>query len=433
MKINNAKEIIAAAELANDTVIMEGKHGIGKSNIVKQFAKEKNYCLIELFLSHQEVGDIIGIPNLVVSHGESITTWSKPSWLQRMIHAAWPMETEFGSLGFNDKDFKAFVEMKLDTSKDSIVDRDTLNDLYATYYHLDKHTLHLVSAQTHVFCADSRKSVLFLDELNRAPTDVRQSALQLVLEKQIHEHDLPYVNGMPTIIVAAINPSDGYQVDELDPALLDRFLHITVEADTKAWLDWAKAEGISDVIRDFLIAHTDRIHYMPEDGSKGATPRSWAKLDGYVKNFETIPRALHSQIVKGKIGDALAGQFISFYNNYANVLKVDDIEKIVAKEAKKTTDPKVISAVLKPKIDKLQAIAQTELAEQLLTKYINAKTEADALPMLAYYYTLNLEVWYSFIKKQKESDTSITERLGKLDSTNQKELFKQLTKHLKNN
>lgn len=432
MRITNAKAVIAAAELADDTVIMEGKHGIGKSNVVQQFAKEKDYCLIELFLSHQEVGDIIGIPNLVQEDGESLTTWSKPAWLQRMINAAWPQEVEYGTLSFKDKDFESFVASRLNPVKDMIVSRDGMNELYREYYKLPKGHMYLVSRQTNIACSESRKSVLFLDELNRAPIDVRQSALQLVLEKQIHEHELPYVNGKPTIIVAAINPAGDYQVDELDDALIDRFLHITVEAHTESWVQWAKEHGISDVIRDFLIQHTDRIHYTPKDGGVGATPRSWAKLDGYIKNWDKIDREVQTQVVKGKIGDHLAGQFITYMNNYSNVFKMEDLEKLVAKEAKNTKDPKAIGAALKVKTDKLQSISQLELAEQLMKKYLDKKTEAEALPMISYFYALNLEVWYSFIKKQKGVDPHISEKIGLLDTTNKKDLFKQLTKHLKN-
>ena len=113
MDIQTAKEIIEASVLADDSVLMKGPHGIGKSNIVKQFAKENGYHLEELFLSHQEVGDVIGIPHIVEKEGVQVTTWSKPIWLQRMDEAALPSEVEFDDLIFNDKSFEEYIKKEL--------------------------------------------------------------------------------------------------------------------------------------------------------------------------------------------------------------------------------------------------------------------------------------------------------------------------------
>ena len=79
------------------------------------------------------------------------------------------------------------------------------------------------------------KGILFLDELNRAPVDVRQAVFQLVKEKTMHTHKLP--EGW--FIVSAINPDNtGYQVETLDKAMLRRFCQIKVTKDADIWLSW---------------------------------------------------------------------------------------------------------------------------------------------------------------------------------------------------
>jgi len=113
MDIQTAKGIIRAAAMADDTVIMEGPHGVGKSDIVKQVANEDNYHMETLFLSHQDVGDIIGIPHTITIDDESVTTWSAPIWLNRMNDAAWPKEFSINDLDFNDKEFETFVKLRL--------------------------------------------------------------------------------------------------------------------------------------------------------------------------------------------------------------------------------------------------------------------------------------------------------------------------------
>lgn len=360
MKIAETVQVINAARWADDTVLMEGLHGIGKSNIVQQFAKDNGFHLVELFLSHQEVGDLIGIPDTILNeHGEKITTWSRPVWLDRIIQKA----------------------------------------------------------------AEGIQSIVFLDELNRAPIDVRQSALQLVLERKIHEHVLPTVDGFRTMIVGAINPAEDYQVEELDPALLDRFLHIQVEADAPSWLKWSRGK-VNEVIRDFISEHPDRIHYQPVDGGTGATPRSWTKLGSYIDHKEKIAPEILFQIIKGKIGTEIGSQFYSFFKNYVDVVKIADIEAVVNDNKEDITKIEELSVLVRELTEKTEAIQKTEMAHQLKDKY---GKEKDMLPFVAYLYSLDIEICVAFLKGLRKDDASTYKRLVDFDTVlNDKELFKRI-------
>lgn len=83
MNIQDAKKVLKIAREADDTVIMQGLHGIGKSAVVKQYCLENEYFLTELFLSNQEVGDLIGYPETI----DGVQYWSVPVWLHRMYEA----------------------------------------------------------------------------------------------------------------------------------------------------------------------------------------------------------------------------------------------------------------------------------------------------------------------------------------------------------
>lgn len=357
MNIQSAKAVIKAAVAADDAVIIEGIHGIGKSQIVQQFAKEEEYHLEELFLSHQEVGDIIGIPfDFEDEDGNRITSWSIPIWLQRFNEAA----------------------------------------------------------------AAGKKCILFLDELNRAPTDVRQSALQLVLERKIHEHTLPVVNGERTMIVSAINPADEYQVDELDPALLDRFLHINIEVCAKTWLTWAKVNDINNIVIDYIIENSKKLHWTPQDGGTGASPRSWSKLSNYMHNLEDIDTEILFQIIKGKIGKEIGSQFYSFAKDYVKVIKVEDVEAIV-KEHKDADTIEEIASHITELMGEAEAIQKSEMADKLRVKYANKK---DMLPYVAYLYSLEIEICVSYLKAQKSDNPDEYKKLAAFDSElNNKKLF----------
>lgn len=68
--------------------------------------------------------------------------------------------------------------------------------------------------------------VIFFDELNRSDAKVRNAVMEIIQFRTINGEPLPKLRA----IVAAINPPGdaGYDVDELDPALMDRF-HLTVD------------------------------------------------------------------------------------------------------------------------------------------------------------------------------------------------------------
>ncbi len=80
------------------------------------------------------------------------------------------------------------------------------------------------------------RSIIFLDEINRAHETTRTAVMQLLVEKRLHNHVLPE----GTWLVAAMNPStDGYSVDEIfDRAFIDRFVWIKVTNDFKSWREY---------------------------------------------------------------------------------------------------------------------------------------------------------------------------------------------------
>ena len=359
MNIISAKKIINLAIQAGDAVLMQGSHGIGKSDIAKQIAKENGYHIEVLFLSHQEVADLIGIPHIVEIDGKQITKWSVPVWLQRMYKAS----------------------------------------------------------------TEGKKCMLFLDELNRAQIDVRQSALQLVLEGQIHEHKLPIVDGQKTFIVSAVNPADDYQVDELDAALLDRFLTIDVEADAESWLKWAEANNINNIIRSFIYKNNNKLCYKVNDG-KGPTPRGWAKLSEFLNLKEKVEEDILYNIIKGKIGAEIGLEFQRYYSEHINFLSVENLEEFI--DEQKLLNPNLTLEKLGEKIKEFtkeketEVIRKKEIANQMIKKYgLN-----DNFYLLAFLYSFELETLHSSLLEFKDNFSDEYSHLAKTDDDlNSKKLF----------
>ena len=59
-------------------VLIRGRHGIGKSEVVYQFAAERGLPVVERRASQMTEGDLMGLPSIT---GES-TRWNAPDWLK---------------------------------------------------------------------------------------------------------------------------------------------------------------------------------------------------------------------------------------------------------------------------------------------------------------------------------------------------------------
>jgi len=89
--------------------------------------------------------------------------------------------------------------------------------------------------------ACEKPCVLFLDELNRATPEVMQAAFQIVLDRCLNGW---YLHPQ-TRVFAAINTGAVYNVNEVDPALLDRFWVIDLLPNTEDWVEWAGTKNVT--------------------------------------------------------------------------------------------------------------------------------------------------------------------------------------------
>lgn len=436
MNIQEAKQIIQAADICGHVPLIKGLHGIGKSDAAKQYAAEQNMHFEPLILSLMDTGDMLGIPTSKTIGGMEATVWSAPSWYTNIVNYAWPSILPMERLEFRDKEFQSYVSTNYEGGHS--IGRGKLNKLYCEYYHLPEDTLQLLR-QANVQYLDSKRSVLFLDEFNRAPNDILNASLQLILDHRLHTHILPVVNGQETLVVAAVNPANGdYTVQEFDPALLDRFVSCEVTPDFKAWLKWAKASNVNSVVTDFLVDNQSKFHHTPADGSKGASPRSWTRLATFMDRIKDVPEEIMTDYCTGTIGAALSAQFLSFYNSYGKGLTVKSLVKSINAEIKKTkaagvdVNPEALAEVFAEQIQEIEAIRRNEFAETLFKTYVEKETAEEAMPLLVYLYALPLESLGAVLKSLQSENIQWYANLAILDKeANGKKLFLKLTSKAK--
>jgi len=174
--------------------------------------------------------------------------------------------------------------------------------------------------------------VLFLDELNRATIEVQQCAFQLVLDRELNGNKLH----PETRIFCAINASPEYQVNEMDPALLDRFWTVDLDPTPEDWIKWAEDTGnIDEVIIDFIRHYKSHLRHdgKIEPGKIYPSPRSYEKLDVALKSNSWEPENLAGSdppdglyaILTGFLGVEASLALRDFIKNYESQISAEDV------------------------------------------------------------------------------------------------------------
>lgn len=168
---------------------------------------------------------------------------------------------------------------------------------------------------------------LFLDELNRATTEVMQAAFQLVLDRELNGWKLH----PDSRVYAAINTSSQYTVNEVDPALLDRFWVVDLAPTASEWCSWAREATVPDVIIDFIAKHEKWLDppVKAEQGTVNTSRRSWARLGEALKNAGVVDEpneGLFYQLSVGFCGVEAASALVDYAKN--NDLHVEPADLI---------------------------------------------------------------------------------------------------------
>lgn len=153
------------------------------------------------------------------------------------------------------------------------------------------------------------RGILLLEELNRAPQQTRAPALNLLTRRQLHEYVLPS-GWLPC---ACINPAEGqYEVDELDPALMSRFMVLHMEANHKAWLRWAIKSHVHPAIVDYVKASPDIFENTDVDPRSLDYASSIVKAHEANKKRSTDPAFLLPPLV-GLLGDSVGTAMAQYF------------------------------------------------------------------------------------------------------------------------
>ncbi len=289
-------------------LLIFGKAGIGKSDVVRQFSeaaanKEKRTYVVFSDLTNEEKQDVLKQPEQYFVFWDIRGSQVEPDQVT----------------GIPD----------LEKAK---------QQGYLTYS---------VPEWVHFVTRPGISGLLFLDEINRSSRAVLNSFLQLTLDRVVSNRKI----SKNVMIVAAGNLGSEFSTstETLDPADIGRFTAGVLVADINGWTEYAMKNGINDYIISFAKANPiDNFYKDPEsENSQYVSPRNLKaasrRMDLVIKRYEEadaknedVSEDIYTAIgeaVAGETGPEYANRFIEYIKaihsfDWAEILQQSDEDKI---------------------------------------------------------------------------------------------------------
>lgn len=357
ISINEAKRLVKRALLANIvtdkpnlaiTPLVSGKHGIGKSAMIKSIADDLGGACITVEGGTLKEGEITGLPYQYKDEDGKIKFRFLPYYAVERIQ--------------NE-------EMRLFEAAGQVPDEST-----ALTGDENRYAMNDLTPAERVEAIRSGKVhpvIIFIDEINRTENTVYKELMNILLTRSVNGYQFPWW----VLFVGAMNPSTQnsvYATNEMDPAQLDRFIKIKVGDSTPEWLKFGKTSGISPSILSFIKDNPKCLSSdskeLDDEEKPTPSPRGWDMVDTLLKSEpmlrdfftdkENDPKIVEKDmknLVTAKLGASVATMFFASLVSQARALMP---EELLADDEKLSTN--------KPVLEKLSAAKKVQTCDLLL-------------------------------------------------------------------
>lgn len=272
------------------TPFIWGPYGIGKSEMVRQFAEEQCEKLTKQYIEEGRQDELFEV---VDKKGQT-----------RMV---------------------AFDPVPVDIRL-SLKDSGDIQGLPT--FHVDKNGVKRTTwAIPECFPSDPKwKGVIFFDEFNLGQMNVINACYQVLAEFQLEA--VKFNSGV--LVVCAGNYTDiAPNAIELPQGINTRVNHIDMVADLDVWVDWAMSAGINPQVITFLkTAHSDKFYdyeALDSNARELPNPRAWTRVSAFLDlpNYNAEQELVSD--VGGIIGDSNALLLKSYIKDASRFQNPDEI------------------------------------------------------------------------------------------------------------
>lgn len=327
ISINEAKRLIKRTLLSNIvsdkpdlalTPLVSGKHGIGKSAMIKSIAQDLGGVCITIEGGTLKEGEITGLP--------------------------YQYKDDSGKTRFRFLPYYAIERIQNEEKRLFELAGGVVGATCALVGDENRYAMNALSAQERVDAIRSgkvRPVIIFIDEINRTENSVYKELMNILLTRSVNGYQFPWW----VLFVGAMNPSTQnsiYATNEMDPAQLDRFIKIKVGDSSSEWLQFGKKAGISPSILNFIKENpkclSSQDKELNDEEKPTPSPRGWDMVDTLLKaepmlrcffaDKENEPKTVEKDmrnLVAAKLGSSVATMFFASLVSQARALMPEEI------------------------------------------------------------------------------------------------------------
>lgn len=173
------------------------------------------------------------------------------------------------------------------------------------------------------FLPTKGKGLLFLDELNSAPSAVQASFYQLILNRCVGNYTLP----PGWVIVAAGNRDTDRSVTfRMPDALANRMAHLDLEPDVDDWVEYAQKVGMNPIMPAFMRFRPGLLFERTTAAKSPAfpSPRTWSFVNTILQ--QQMPKEIEKLSIEAAVGVGAAAEFVGFMQVARQVPKLSAIQ-----------------------------------------------------------------------------------------------------------
>jgi hypothetical protein len=175
--------------------------------------------------------------------------------------------------------------------------------------------------------ANKQPTIIHFEELNRASQQVRNAALQILLEREIGMN-FKFNDDVLMMSSGNLGDEDGTDVEEFDSALNNRLIHLNHTLSVEEWLEDFAEDNCHPMIVSYIKSHPEHM-YKTSDAKSYATPRSWTMMSEFIVcnyGFDSSPREflpLLKEVASGYVGNS-AMRFVQYCEDMLNI-NINDV------------------------------------------------------------------------------------------------------------